>query len=158
MTSLPKLSSIPWSRPCGKSVARVRSPSTATRVRFLTCLNIQAEICPPQRPDKNNFVERYNRTYEYEGIRIYRPATLDQAREMSQAVRQHYNFECPKQACSCGNQPPRSAFPDLPTFPRLPQVIDPDGWLKAIDGRLFIRRVNSGRTVKVDKRAYLYRP
>ena len=42
----------------------------AAWVRFLACLNIQAEICPPQRPDKNGFVERYNRTYEYEGIRM----------------------------------------------------------------------------------------
>jgi hypothetical protein len=70
--------------------------------------------------------------------------------QMNQAVCQHYNFERPNQACSCGNQPPRAAFPDLPS---LPQVVDPDGWLKAIDGRLYIRRVNSAGTVKVDKRA-----
>jgi hypothetical protein len=126
----------------------------AAFVRFLTCLNIQAEICPPQRPDKNGFVERYNRTYEYEGIRTYRPATFQQAREMNKAVRQHYNFERPNQARSCGNRPPRSAFPDLPTLSSLPQVVDPDGWLKAIDGRLYIRRVNSAGTVKVDKRVY----
>jgi transposase InsO family protein len=126
----------------------------AAFVRFLTCLNIQAEICPPQRPDKNGFAERYNRTYEYEGIRNYRPATFEQAREIDQAVRQHCNFERPNQARSCGNQPPPSAFPDLPTLPGLPQVVDPDGWLKAIDGRLYIRRVNHSRTVKVDKRVY----
>ena len=28
----------------------------AASVRFLTCVGIQAEICPPQRPDKNGFV------------------------------------------------------------------------------------------------------
>ena len=126
----------------------------AAFVRFLTCLNIQAEICPPQRPDKNGFVERYNRTYEYEGIRIYRPATFDQAVEMNQAVRQYYNFERPNQARSCGNQPPRSAFPNLPTLPSLPQVVDPDGWLKTIDRRLYSRRVSPAGTVKVDKHAY----
>jgi hypothetical protein len=126
----------------------------AAFVRFLTCLNIQAEICPAQRPDKNGFVERYNRTYAYEGLRIYRPATFDQALEMNQAIRQHYNFERPNQARRCGNQPPCLAFPNLPTLPSLPQVVDPDGWLKAIDGRLFIRRVNSAGTVKVDKHAY----
>jgi hypothetical protein len=126
----------------------------AAFVRFLTCLNIQAEICPPQRPDENGFIERYNRTYEYEGIRVYRPATFEQAQEMNQAVRQHYSFERPNQARSCGNQPPRAAFPDLPTLPSLPQVVDPDGWLKAIDGRLYIRRVNSARTVRVDKHTY----
>ncbi len=126
----------------------------AAWVRFLACLNIQAEICPPQRPDKNGFVERYNRTYEYEGIRHYRPATLDQAREMNQAVRQHYNFERPNQARSCGNQPPRIAFPDLSPLPSLPQVVDPDGWLKAIDGQRYIRRVNAAGTVSVDKHTY----
>ncbi len=31
-------------------------------VRFLACLGIKPDICPPQRPDKNGYVERYNKT------------------------------------------------------------------------------------------------
>ncbi len=34
----------------------------AAFVRFLACVHIEADICPPQRPQKNGFVERYNRT------------------------------------------------------------------------------------------------
>jgi hypothetical protein len=28
--------------------------------RFLLCLGIQPNVCPPQRPDKNAYVERYH--------------------------------------------------------------------------------------------------
>ncbi len=92
--------------------------------QFRSHYRIGTSTCPPQRPDKDGFVERYNRTYEYEGIRTYRPATFDQAVEMNQAVCQHYNFE------------------------------RPNGWLKAVDEWLYIRRVNHSGTVKVDKRVY----
>lgn len=44
-------------------------------VRFLACLGITANICPPQRPDRNGYVERFNRTYKYELILVYQPET-----------------------------------------------------------------------------------
>jgi hypothetical protein len=34
---------------------------------------------------------------------------------------------------TCGNVPPRVAFPFLPTLPALPQQVDPDWWLTALD-------------------------
>src|SRR2546429_652457 len=34
-------------------------------VRFLLCLGILPNICPPHRPDKNCYVERLHRTYKY---------------------------------------------------------------------------------------------
>jgi hypothetical protein len=42
---------------------------------------------------------------------------------------QRYNAERPNQARTCQNQPPQVAFPDLPVLPRVPEQVDPDGWL-----------------------------
>ena len=123
-------------------------------VRFLSCLQIEADVCPPQQPQENGYVERYNRTYEYEGIRIYQPTSFSQVLDMNLDIRYHYNYQRPNQARSCGNQPPLLAFPKLPPLPPLPTFIDPDRWLKDIDGHLFKRRVNRSGTVKVDKHHY----
>jgi len=119
-------------------------------VRFLACLGIKADICPPQRPDRNGYVERYNRTYKYETIFIYRPETFDQIIEMNRNEKYFYNYYRPNQAKSCGNRPPRLAFADLPPLPPVPQMIDPDRWLETVDGQLFTRRVNAAGSVQVD--------
>lgn len=123
-------------------------------VRFLTCLGIEVNICPPQRPDKNAFVERYHRTYEYEGIRVYLPSNVTEVIDMNLDFKYHYNYQRPNQAITCANQPPRLAFPYLPQRPSLPQLVDPDGWLRAINGKLFKRRIDPGGRVKVDKHRY----
>ena len=123
-------------------------------VRFLACLGIKADICPPHRPDRNGYVERYNRTYKYEGIFIYLPQTFAQVIEMNRDIKYHYNFQRPNQAKSCGNQPPRLAFPALPSLPPVPDTVDPDGWLDTIQGHLFKRRVNASGSVQVDKHKY----
>jgi transposase InsO family protein len=34
--------------------------------RLLLCLGITPSVCPPHRPDKNAYVERYHRTYVQE--------------------------------------------------------------------------------------------
>ncbi len=47
-------------------------------VRLLHCLGIQVTICPPRRPDRNGFVERYNRTFEYECLRVFQPKDAEQ--------------------------------------------------------------------------------
>ena len=73
---------------------------------------------------------------------------------MNLNIRYHYNYQRPNQAKSCGNQPPRLAFPQLPTLPALAETIDPDRWLEAIEGDLFKRRVSQAGTVKVDKHRY----
>ncbi len=66
----------------------------------------------------------------------------------------HYNTERPNQALSCGNRPPRVAFPDLPKPPPLPAEVDPDLWLAQMDGRAFARRILPNGTVEVDRRSY----
>ena len=126
-------------------------------MRFLLCLGIEVEVCPPRRPDINCFVERYHRSYDEEAIQVYRPATYEQVLDMNREFRYHYNYERPNQALTCGNQPPRLAFADLPALPPLPQVVDPDRWLEAIDGQIFKRRVTAAGMVKLDKRHYYIR-
>jgi hypothetical protein len=118
------------------------------------CLGIQVRICPPQRPDKNAYVERYHRNYNQECLQVHHPNTLERAQETTAVFAHHYNFERPNQATACNNQPPRLAFPTLPKLPSLPRQIDPDGWLKAIDGRVYRRRIDHNGGIRLDNQYY----
>lgn len=84
-------------------------------VRFWQCLGVQVYICPPRRPDKNACVERFHRSLGSECLDKQRPTDVGQVREVTSAYHQHYNHERPNQAKTCRNQPPRVAFPTLPT-------------------------------------------
>jgi transposase InsO family protein len=123
-------------------------------IRFLTCLDVVAHVNPAHRPDLNAFVERYHGTYDRECLKVHRPTTLEQAREVTTAFQEHYNIERPNQARSCGNRPPRVAFPELPPTPPLPMLVDPDAWLPLIDGRRYVRQVQANGTVKVEHTRY----
>ena len=85
---------------------------------------------------------------------MHRPATLEQAREVTAAFRRHDNEERPNQARSCGNRPPRTAFPELPSRPPVPAEVDPDAWLASVDGRRYLRRVSPVGTVVVEHERY----
>lgn len=123
-------------------------------LRFLACLGVEVEVCPPLRPDKNCYVERYHGTLQRECLARQRPATLDEARAATAAFRDHYNHERPNQALSCGNRPPRVAFPSLPILPALPLRVDPDRWLRAVHGRRFVRKVRRDGSVLVAEASY----
>ncbi len=123
-------------------------------VRFLLCLGIQPIICPPHRPDLNAFVERYHRSLKQECLLVLRPQTLEQVREANEAFVQHYNHERPNQALSCGNLPPRVAFPSLPSLPPVPGLVDPDAWLRHVHGQHFLRKVRHNGTVLIDDVPY----
>jgi transposase InsO family protein len=123
-------------------------------MRLLHCLGIQVTICPPRRPDRNGFVERYNRTFEYECLRVFQPTDAETARRLTEGFRLHYNTERPNQAVSCGNQPPCVAFPNLPPRPPLPSMVDPDGWVDVLDGQRYVRKIHKNGTVSVDGTLY----
>ena len=99
-------------------------------------------------------VQRYNRTYAEECLRVYAPADLETVCSLTDAFRHHYNYERPNQAITCGNQPPCVAFPDLPPRPGLPATVDPDRWLDVLDGQRYVRKVRSDGSVTVDSRRY----
>ncbi len=123
-------------------------------VRFLVCIGVEPHICPPRQPQKNPYVERYHRSFGKECLEVLRPDTEEEVRAVTDAYAVHYNTERPNQALSCGNRPPRVAFPALPTLPPLPAEVDPDHWLGQIQGQAFARRVLPNGTVEVDRRSY----
>jgi hypothetical protein len=123
-------------------------------VRFWTCLGVDMTVCPPHRPDKNAFIERYHRSYTEECLQVDRPTTAEAVREATALYKEHYNFQRPNQALSCGNQPPRVAFPTLPARPSVPLLVDPDAWVQRIDGRAYVRRVKDDGCVIVGEAIY----
>jgi hypothetical protein len=123
-------------------------------VRLLTCLGVEVHVCPPRRPDRNCYVERYNGTYGRECLRVQQPTTLERAREVTAAFRHHYNHERPNQARTCQDRPPLVAFPALPPRPSVPAQVDPDRWLAEIDGRNYVRTVGEDGTVHVETHRY----
>jgi hypothetical protein len=97
---------------------------------------------------------RVGPTYDRECLKVHRPSTLEQAREVTAAFRVHYTTERRNQARSCGNRPPRVAFPELPPSPPLPMLVDPDAWLPLSDRRRYVRQVQANGTVKVEHTRY----
>lgn len=123
-------------------------------MKFMHCLGIRPHVCPPHRPDKNAFVERFNRSYSEECLNIYHPQTLAEVAECTHTYRDFYNHERPNQAITCGNQPPYRAFPDLAQRPALPAQVDPDRWLTAIHATQYRRRISSSGSVRIGGNSY----
>jgi hypothetical protein len=123
-------------------------------LRFWLCLGVAVTVLPPRRPDLNAFVERYHKSYDEECLKVHRPADLEAVTSVTARYQQHYNEERPHQGLSCGNQPPRRAFPELPTRPAAPMLVDPDRWLEALDGKRFVRKVEQSTAVKLDYHRY----
>jgi transposase InsO family protein len=123
-------------------------------VRFCHCLGIAVRVCDPHHPEQNGFVERYHRSYQAECLAVYRPGTLDQVREVTEQFQQHYHYERPHQGLSCGNLPPRTAFPTLPELPAVPDLVNPDRWLEVSDGLHLVRTVSRNGTVSIDLKDY----
>jgi hypothetical protein len=74
----------------------------------------------------NCYVERYHKTYKKECLEIFRPATLEEVKAVTEEFQQHSNQQRPHQGRGCRNQPPAVAHPVLPTRPALPATVDPD--------------------------------
>jgi transposase InsO family protein len=123
-------------------------------LRLLMCLGVTVQVCDPHHPQQNGFAERLHRTYQAECLQVYRPSTVEQAREVTATFEKHYNEQRPNQALSCGNVPPRTAFPVLPKLPALPEIVDPDAWLIQWDGWHIERKVDHHGCIKLDLKPY----
>jgi transposase InsO family protein len=126
----------------------------AALVRFCQSLGVAVLICDPHHPQQNGFVERYHRTLNQECLSLHRPKTLDEVCQVTEAFATHYNWQRPHQGISCGNQPPRVAFPNLPSLLRVPDLVHPDAWLNRVKGQHLVRKVNCQGFVKVDLYPY----
>lgn len=40
--------------------------------RFLLCVGVQPNVCPPQHPERNGYVERYHRSFKEECLQVQR--------------------------------------------------------------------------------------
>jgi len=123
-------------------------------LRFLQCLGIEPRICPPQRPDKNPFVERYHRNFKYECQLIECPTDLLSTVEVNQRYVHFYNFERPNQAMTCGNQPPRRKFPERPCLSTVPHTVDPDRWLLEQSGKTYKRKLDTKGCFQLGNQIY----
>ena len=126
-------------------------------LRFLQCLGIEPRVCPPRRPDKNPFVERYHRNFKYECQLIERPTNLLTTMEANQRYVRFYNYERPNQAITCGNQPPLVKFPTPPNLTPVSQTIDPDRWLLALTGKTYKRKLDAKGCFKLGNQIYYVR-
>jgi hypothetical protein len=126
----------------------------AAWLRFVLCLGVTPDICPPRRPDLKPFVEREIGSYKRE---FPAHCPTDPAREQPetyQAYCRFYNEQRPHQGDVCGNRPPKVAFPELPTLPSLPSTVDPDAWLKAYHGKVFTRRIAATGHIQLGNDSY----
>jgi hypothetical protein len=123
-------------------------------IRFLLCVGVQPNVCPPRQPQRKGYVERLIRTYQTECIRRDQPTTEEATREVTEAFLRHYHDERPHQGRGMRNLPPRVAFPTLPTRPPLPEIVDPDRWLASIHGQAFARTVQPNGSVVVEHHHY----
>ena len=126
----------------------------AALVRFCQSLGVAVFLCDPHHPQQNGFVERYHRTLSEECLKLHRPKTEEEVRQVTDGFAAHYNWQRPHQGIACGNQPPRVAFPDLPALPRVPDLVNPDAWLRDVEERHLVRKVNRQGFVKVDLYPY----
>jgi Integrase core domain len=123
-------------------------------IRFLRCVGVQPNRCPPRRPDRTGYVERLIKSYQTECIRRDQPSTEEAAREVTEAFLEHDHDERPHQGRGMRNLPPREAFPTLPTRPPLPEMVDPDRWLASLHGQSFARTVQPNGSVVVERHHY----
>src|SRR5256884_9120541 len=63
----------------------------AALVRFCHCLGVAVLLCDPHHPQQNGFVERYHRTLNQECLKLHRPKTLEEVRQVTEAFAVHYN-------------------------------------------------------------------
>lgn len=117
---------------------------------------LRGPFCPGSLPypDKNGFIERFHLSQKQECLLYDRPHTLEEVQASVAAYRQHYNTERPHQSPRCRNRPPDVAFPEVPARSSLPDMVDPDGWITAWDGRMYVRKVGRNGSVKLDDEQY----
>jgi len=123
-------------------------------LRFLECLGIHPDVCPPQAPEKNPYVERYHRNYKYECQAQEQPQDLESTIATNSPYVHFYNYERPNQALTCGNQPPLVKFPHPPQLSPVPDTVDPDRWLLQQTGKTYVRKLGRDGCFQLGNQTY----
>jgi hypothetical protein len=123
-------------------------------LRFLECLGIDPDVCPPQAPEKNPYVERYHRNYKYECQEQEQPQNLESTIATHTPYVHFYNYERPNQAITCGNQPPLVKFPNPPRLSPVPDTVDPDRWLLQQTGKTYVRKLGRDGCFQLGNQTY----
>ncbi len=126
----------------------------APLVRFLQAVGVEPIICPPRRPDKKPYVERCIRTLKHEWLDRFSLNTLADCYEALEAFPHYHNTQRLHLGRACQGRTPDEAFPKLPALPRLPEVVNPNGWLKTQQDRVFRRTIRANGTFQIDKHLY----
>jgi Integrase core domain len=126
----------------------------AAVLRFCRSLGIGVLVCDPRHPQQNGWVERSHRSYGQACLDRYRPSTVEEVRQVTATCVEHSNWQRPHQGVACGNRPPRVAHPELPALPRVPDVVNADGWLRHLHGQHLVRQVNRHGSVTVNLAHY----
>ncbi len=87
-----------WTATPGGSEHALGSDFPAALVRFCHSLGVAVRICDPHHPQQNGFVERSHRTLNQECLRLSRPKTLDEVRQVTEAFAAHSNWQRPLKA------------------------------------------------------------
>ena len=109
---------------------------------FLHCVGIAPQVCPPQPPDKNPFVERYPRNFKYAGQWLEQPADLTSPVEVHPRDVHFYNFERPTPAITCAHPPPPVKFPQTPNLSPVPSTSHPHRWVLTLTGKTYKRQLD----------------
>jgi hypothetical protein len=96
----------------------------------------------------------FHRSLGQECLQIHRPGTLSQVVSLTETFLAHYNSERPKQARSCGNQPPRVACQQFATLPAVPEMVDPDRWLVHLHKHAFARTIRADGKLTINRLDY----
>jgi transposase InsO family protein len=123
-------------------------------MRFLLCLGVEPDVVEPGRPQDKPFAERSVRTLKHECLWREPPENWLDAAGILRVYREFYNRDRAHQSPVCGNRPPYTAFPNLPTLPPVPEQVDPDAWLKFFHRRVFRRRVGQNGKIAVGRHEY----
>jgi hypothetical protein len=123
-------------------------------VRFLTCLGIVANICPPSGQTRMPTWKGTTAPPSKNVCSCIIPARWRRVCDVTEAFVHHDNEERPHQGRSCGNQPPRVAYPIRPPLPKLSTTVQPNRWLQHFHQQAFMRLVGSDGCVELDLHTY----
>ncbi|GHO87656.1 integrase core domain-containing protein [Dictyobacter formicarum] len=123
-------------------------------LRFGRCLGIQMDVCDPQHPEQNAYVERFHRRLKQECLMVERPTTQEQTQDALSTFEALYNHERPHQGRALLDRPPADRLAQASPLPALPSSVDPLRWLRHEPQHVFRRRVDAAGSIKLDLKRY----